>query len=114
MRELSEVQSGRKLLNSAVKKNSFYKYFDDLCSEKGMKLKDVQEALDVSSKTLYNKRADVSFTREECLKLANILNLNKDDIKELMQYHDYRDVSPKEWNNILEKRAFNRGNLMKE
>ena len=114
MRGLSEVQSGRKLLNSAVKKNSFYKYFGDLCSEKGVKLKDVQEALDVSSKTLYNKRADASSTREECLKLANILDLNEGEIKELMQYHDYRDVSLKEWNDILEKRVLNRDILMKE
>ena len=77
-------------------------------------MKDVQEALDVSSKTLYNKRADASFTREECLKLANILDLNEGEIKELMQYHDYRDASLKEWNDILEKRVLNRDILMKE
>lgn len=105
MRELPEVQSGRKLLNSAIKKNSFYNYFDNLRSKKGMELKDLQEALDVSTKTLYNKKTRVSFTREECIKLASILDLNESEIKELMQYHDYRDVSPKEWNDILEKNA---------
>ncbi len=72
---------------------NFLDFFDDTREEKDLDLMEIAEALDITRKTVYNKRVNQSFSRTECLKLGFLFGLNENSLNRLLRYNEQRELS---------------------
>ncbi len=78
---------------NALRQPTFSEFIEGKIEAKGLKREDIAADFSLCNKTFYNRRVEASFTREECQRLARMLDLDQDDFDRLLRYCGHPDCS---------------------